>query len=176
MLELRLNMSALMSNSDLYPWVFYIFKVLSRSLWVHTHEYHILMGYLISTHKCKETCEYSQVFSRELTEIVQLSINNIIDVYLMVAEVIIFIFKSWHIMDIDSNPYTCHRYLHKYPWHMSKSILGSLKTHRHGYLRLMSMILVSIPTSKLIETHEWLGVVFSLTLISTLSHQLSPSI
>jgi hypothetical protein len=24
----------------------------------------------------------------------------------MVAEVIIFIFKSWHIMDIDSNPYT----------------------------------------------------------------------
>ena len=48
------------------------------------------MGYLISTHKCKETCEYSQVFNTELTEIVQLSINSIIDVYLMVAEVIIF--------------------------------------------------------------------------------------
>ena len=52
------------------------------------------MGYLISTRKCKETCEYSQVFSRELTEIMQLSINNIIHVYLMVAEVINFILFS----------------------------------------------------------------------------------
>ena len=31
MCELRLNMSALVSNSDLYPWVFHILKVLPRS-------------------------------------------------------------------------------------------------------------------------------------------------
>ena len=105
--RLRLNTSALTSNLDLYPWVFYILKLLPRSSWVCTHEYHILMGYLISTHKCKETCEYSQVFSRELIEIIQLSINNIIHEYLMVAKVINFVFKSWHITDIDSNPYTC---------------------------------------------------------------------
>ena len=140
---IRLNMSALMSKSDLYPWVFYILKVLPRSSWVCTHEYHILMGYLISTHKCKETCEYSQVFSRELTEIIQLSINNIIHEYLMVAKIINFVFKFWHIVDIDSNPYICHRYLHKYPGHMSKSILKFLKTHRHEYLRLMSMICIA---------------------------------
>jgi len=48
------------------------------------HEYHILMGYLTSTCKCKETYEYSQVFSRELIEIIQLelSINIAIFEYL----------------------------------------------------------------------------------------------
>jgi hypothetical protein len=126
------------------------------------HEYHIFMGYLTSIHKCKETCEYSQVFSIELTEIIQLSNNNIFLECLRVVEVINFIFKSWQVINIDSNQYTCYSYLHKYSWYISKSILGSLKTHRHGYLRFMSMILVSIPMSKLIKTHKWLRVAFSL--------------
>jgi len=145
---IRLNMSALTSNSDLYPWVFYILKVLPRSSWVSY------------THRLFN--KYSQVFSRELMEIIQLSINIIIFEYLRWLESLIFIFRSWQVINTDPNLYICHRYLHKYPRHISKSILGSLKTHRHGYLRLMSMILVSILTSKLIETHKWLRV-FSLS-------------
>ena len=143
----RLNMSALVSNLDLYPWVFHTLKVLPRSSWVWTHEYHILMGYLTSTCRCKETYEYSQVFGRELIEIIQLSINITIFEYLRWLKSLIFIFRSWQVTNIDSNLYICHRYLHKYLWHISKSILGSLKTHRHGYLRLMSVILVSIHQS-----------------------------
>jgi len=169
----RLNTSALMGKSDLYPWVFYILKVLPRSSWVWTCEYHILMDYLTSTHKCKKTYEYSQVFSRELMEIVQLLINIIIIEYLRWLKSLIFIFRSWQVTNIDSNLYICHRYLHEYPWHILKSILGSLKTHRHGYLRLMSMILVSILTSKLIETHGWLRVVFSLTQLTHWGHRTS---
>jgi hypothetical protein len=160
--EVRLNTSALMSNSDLYPWVFHILKVLPRSSWVWTHGYHILMGYLTSTCRCKETYEYSQVFSRELIEIIQLSINIAIFKYPRWLKSLIFIFRFWQFTNIDSKLYICHRYLHKYPWYISKSILGSLKTHRHRYLRLMSMILVSILMSKLIYTHGWLRVMFSL--------------
>jgi hypothetical protein len=120
------------------------------------------MGYLTSTCRCKETYEYSQVFSREIIEIIQLSINIAIFEYPRWLKSFIFIFRSWQVTNIDSKLYICHS-LHKYPWHILKSILGSLKTHRHRYLRLMSIVLVSILTSKLIDTHGWLRVMFSLS-------------
>ena len=116
--------------------------------------------------------KYSQVFSRELMEILQLLINIIIIEYLRWLKSLIFIFRSWQVTNIDSNLYICHRYLHEYPWNISKTILGSLKTHRHGYLRLMSMILVSILMSKLIETHRWLRVMFSLNFGLLLSQKM----
>jgi len=59
--------------------------------------------------------KYSQVFSRELIEIIQLSIIIIIIEYLRWLKSLIFIFRSWQVTNIDSNLYICHRYLHKYP-------------------------------------------------------------